>query len=241
VKRMKRSQRSLDAEAAWLVQLASEGATDGGEPWAGVNQRRLYWCAKGHECRTAPKNPRHRLGMCRTCRGVDVKRARSAAAWSEFRDVVTIAAGTVLEPVWLGTNEPHRVLCPADHELLARPSTFRQFSALCPVCREVAQRQYPVTRKDGYVEVYRPGHPASRGNGWVLEHRWVLSEALGRPLAASESVHHRNGVCSDNRVENLQLKAGAHGRGLDIDDKVAHAVEILRLHRPEALSLAYAA
>jgi hypothetical protein len=40
-----------------------------------------------------------------------------------------------------------------------------------------------------------------------------LAEALTRPLTAQETVHHINGVKDDNRLENLQLRRGSHGRG----------------------------
>lgn len=55
--------------------------------------------------------------------------------------------------------------------------------------------------KDGYRLIYRPGHPNSQpSNGLVYEHRYLMSEALGRPLLDAEEVHHKNGDKLDNRV-----------------------------------------
>lgn len=60
-------------------------------------------------------------------------------------------------------------------------------------------------RTDGYVYILRPEHPGATKDGYVLEHRLVAEQLLGRSLRADEDAHHKNGVRHDNRPENIEV------------------------------------
>lgn len=59
--------------------------------------------------------------------------------------------------------------------------------------------------KHGYVLVRAPGHPNATRNGYIREHRLVMSQVLGRPLSPSEVVHHKDGDKANNAPENLEI------------------------------------
>lgn len=77
----------------------------------------------------------------------------------------------------------------------------------------------------GYVAILKPEHPYNNG-GYVLEHRLIMEDFLGRYLLKGEEIHHINGIKNDNRLENLMLFAnkGKHTFFHHEQDRLAMAV-----------------
>ena len=67
--------------------------------------------------------------------------------------------------------------------------------------------------KFGYIQIWMPKHPNAKLAGYIHEHRFIMSEHLGRSLGSHESVHHKNGIKDDNRIENLELMTKRVHRG----------------------------
>lgn len=84
---------------------------------------------------------------------------------------------------------------------------------------------------DGYRMVRYPEHSTKKG-GLILEHRLVMELHLGRTLLPGETVHHANGVTTDNRLENLELWASGQPAGQRVTDKVAWARALLAEYEP---------
>jgi hypothetical protein len=97
------------------------------------------------------------------------------------------------------------------------------------------RKHNPETRtlsQNGYWYIFRPGHPnAQKGlrptRGRIFEHKFVMSEHLGRPLKLDECIHHKNGIRTDNRIENLELWKKGQPAGARLEDKLKWAKELL--------------
>lgn len=82
--------------------------------------------------------------------------------------------------------------------------------------------------KDGYIIISRRGHPNSdQKNGKIGQHTFIMSQLLNRPLRKTETVHHKNGIRDDNRVENLELWDKKHGPGQRVEDKINWCIQFL--------------
>lgn len=141
-----------------------------------------------------------------------------------------------------GRSYPHRIRVPTEAErpsglcecgcgrptpIAKHTNSARRLFAGCPTPFIQGHRKQPAMTEHwhftgrrkvhGYVYVYRPEHPDARTDslrGFIVEHRVVMEEKLGRRLAKSETVHHINGKTDDNHPDNLELRQGKHGAGV---------------------------
>jgi HNH endonuclease len=57
----------------------------------------------------------------------------------------------------------------------------------------------------GYIKIMKPDHPYADGNGYVLEHRYVMEQKIGRILRPEQVVDHIDRNRSNNHPDNLAL------------------------------------
>lgn len=96
----------------------------------------------------------------------------------------------------------------------------------CISCSKSGEN-HPRWRGGRHIEE-RSGYVLLRiGGKKVSEHRHVMEQHLGRSLLPGETVHHKNGVRDDNRIENLELWSTSQPSGQRVEDKIAWAREFL--------------
>ncbi|KKN74993.1 hypothetical protein LCGC14_0384950 [marine sediment metagenome] len=104
--------------------------------------------------------------------------------------------------------------------------------------------------KDGYVFVYlQPDdffYPMASTENYVLEHRLVVAQSLGRCLASWEIVHHKGTKYptgsvenrSDNRIENLQLVSDDQNKQMKLmENKIAGQANQIRMLKADIKDL----
>lgn len=93
-----------------------------------------------------------------------------------------------------------------------------------PKIHKMSEGKYVTS--NGYVKI-RQDNVIGR-NKWVLEHRYVMEQILGRSLFKGETVHHKDGNKQNNQESNLELWVTKQPSGQRPEDLVEWAKEILR-------------
>lgn len=115
------------AEKLFRSRVEEHGGTVLGK-YVNTNTPVLVRCAYGHLCSPTPGNVRGDRGLCRVCAGQDQE-----ASEVRFRERLDELGATLLEPRWLGADEPHRVRCAAGHDCNPRPNNAVRYG-ICKIC-----------------------------------------------------------------------------------------------------------
>lgn len=77
---------------------------------------------------------------------------------------------------------------------------------------DMAYRIIKTVSSHPYYKCLTQGHPNSDREGYVLEHRIVMEQHIGRLLKPGEVVHHKDGNKKNNSIDNLALDTDTEHR-----------------------------
>ena len=105
------------------------------------------------------------------------------------------------------------IQCGKEREITKQQIRRTKYTGLCANCSRESRKgeNHPSWRgglrlggqNGAYITIHKPEHPFANSSGYVLQHRLVSEEMLGRYLSPEEVPHHLNGDTKDNCWSNI--------------------------------------
>jgi hypothetical protein len=175
--------------------------------WQGALTPHLCRCANGHECRVIPNNIQQGQGLCRICadRNNPVTAERKSANAKAFYQRVAELGGTVLEPEYLGSEQPHLCLCAAGHECRPTPHSLQSGQGMCKICAWQEQDVLYVVRSP-VTRCVKFGITSNGGTSRLRHHRYAgFTEVIYLRAGLPKGV----AICTEQEIKAALAVIGA--------------------------------